>query len=92
MKDSITYSKSGSTIYDGSSAVEFFRLIAIAQILEFYDQWGIIRVQGWTPTALLTKATEITGKTYKRGRHAQAAADLRAMAEHIRASLPVVTE
>jgi hypothetical protein len=62
MTDRITYSKSGTTTFDGPSAVEFVRLIVIAQALDFYDKTGMIRMQGWTPTAMLTKASEITGK------------------------------
>jgi hypothetical protein len=90
MTDQITHS-SGATIFEGS-AVEVFRLLAIAQGLDLYAKTKMRPNRLWTPGAMLRNATAATGNTYKRGQYGQAAADIRAVVERMRESVPVVTE
>ena len=46
--------------------------------------------RAYTPTAMLKAASGITGKTYKRGQHQQAADDIKVWCDAMKAALPVV--
>ncbi len=53
-----------------------YRVIVLKSALKMYAESGIRPNRAYTPTAMLKAAGSITGKTYKRGQHKQAAADL----------------
>jgi hypothetical protein len=91
MPDQITHTESGATIFEGS-AVEVFRLLAFASGLDLYAKTKIIPNRMWTPMRMLRIAEEATGKTYKRGQYAQAAADIRVAVKKLRETVPVVTK
>lgn len=71
----------GAVVYEGRSAVEVFRAKTLAVACSLYARTGMKVNRVYTPTAMLTTATAITGTVYKRGQHAKAAEDLRAWAE-----------
>jgi hypothetical protein len=50
--------------------------ISLKHGLKLYAKTGMRPNRSWTPTAMLRKATEITGRKYKRGQHGEAAADV----------------
>ena len=68
------------TSFTGSD-VEIFRAIVIAGALDLYAKTGMKANRAYTPSAMLRAAKEITGKTFKRGQYAQAAAALREFAD-----------
>lgn len=58
-----------------------FQIVVVARGIELYLKTGIKPSRMWTPGNMLATASKLTGKTYKRGQLAQAAADLNAIAE-----------
>jgi hypothetical protein len=82
----------GGIIFKGPDAVAVFRAIVIANGLRLYARTGIKPNRAYTPTAMLKAASGITGKAYKRGQYAQAAADVSAWAEEARAKIPETAE
>jgi hypothetical protein len=56
-----------------------YRLIVLKHALVLYAKTGMRPSRHITPTAMLQMASEVTGKKYKRGQHAQAADDLAAV-------------
>lgn len=64
------------TTFTGPAGVQTFRAAAIKSGLRLYARCGIKPNRAWTPTNMLRAASQITGKTYKRGQYEQAAADL----------------
>jgi hypothetical protein len=83
---------SGCTSFVGRPAVEVFRAKAIASACDLYAKTGMQVNRAYTPTNMLKAAASITGKTYKRGQHKQAAADLREWAnEQIGTTVEVVS-
>ena len=71
----------GGTMFAGRAAVEVFRAKAIASGLRLYAKTGMRPNRAYTPTAMLKAATEITGITFKRGQHEQAAQALNEWAD-----------
>lgn len=59
---------------------QHFQIVVVAKGIELYLKTGIKPSRMWTPSNMLATASKITGKTYKRGQLAQAAADLKALA------------
>lgn len=63
-------------VFKGPAEVDMFRAIAIKVALSSYVQFKMRMNKQLTPTAMLTIASEYTGKTYKRGQHEQALKDM----------------
>jgi hypothetical protein len=82
----------GGTLFAGPDAVSMIRAFTIASGLSLYAKAGIVPNRAWTPTKMLQAASGITGKKYKRGQHAQAAADVKAWAEEMKSALPHIVE
>lgn len=80
----------GGTLFAGRAAVDVFRLVTLKVACNSYAKHGLIMTRGLTATKLLKLASDATGKTYKRGQHAQAAADLDAAITAARAGVEVV--
>jgi hypothetical protein len=74
----------------GPDAVALFRARVIASALRLYAKTGIKANRAYTPTNMLTAATSITGKRYKRGQYELAADDITAWADTMLAALPIV--
>ncbi len=79
----------GGVSFVGPDAVALYRALSLAQALRMYARTGLVPTRGITATKLLQLATELTGKRYARGTHAQAADDLRTWIETMKAALPV---
>ena len=86
-ESSISHSTGGS-MYAGPDAVATFRAYVIASALDLYAKTGIKANRAYTPTAMLRVAKEITGKTFKRGQYAEAAAAIREWASLMRSGIP----
>ena len=80
----------GSTAFVGPDATAFFRAAVIVSGLRLYGRHKIRPSRCWTPTAMLTAATGITGKPYKRGAYLQAADDVERWAREMKAALPQI--
>lgn len=90
MTDSqVTIHKSGAVSFSGTDAVQLFRALALAQALSLYAKTGMVPTRGITATQLLKLASELTGKRYARGTHAQAGEDVRVWYETMKAAMPV---
>lgn len=57
--------------------------LTIASALTLYAKTGLKPNRAYTPTNMLKAATDITGKTYKRGQYQQAADDIRQKVKEI---------
>ena len=73
MNASIKQTETGAVVFSGRDAVEVFRARTIASALRLYAKTGIKANRAYTPTNMLTAASQITGKTFKRGQFEQAA-------------------
>ena len=80
---------SGGTSYVGKDAVNLFRAITLMSALSMYAKTGMIPTRGVTAMVMLRIAKEYTGKTYKRGQHAQAAEDVKVWVNTMKAAMPV---
>lgn len=80
----------GGVSYVGLDAVSLYRATALKSGLRLYAKTGMKPNSAWTPTAMLAAAGGITGKRYKRGQYAAAAADLQIWIDAMRAALPIV--
>lgn len=65
--------------FAGRDAVNVYVAVALKHGLLLYHRTGMKPNRAWTPTAMLRKASEITGKRYKRGDYERAARDIDAM-------------
>ena len=63
-------------MFVGRDGVNTYRAAALKAGLKLYALHGIKPNRGWTPTAMLRAAGQITGKTYKRGEYERAISDL----------------
>ena len=77
-------------VYAGHDAMRAVRAIAIANALRFWAKTGMKMTRGVGINMLLLMAKQFTGKTYKRSQAMQAADDVQAWADLMKASLPVV--
>ncbi len=68
------------------SDVNIFAVTSLAMGMRLYAKTGMKPSRSWTPTNMLKTASTYTGKTYKRGQFAQAAADLLAYADVLKAT------
>jgi hypothetical protein len=76
---SITVHENGGISVTGRESMALYRLIVLKHALALYAKTGMRPSRHITPTAMLEMASEVTGKKYKRGQHAQAADDLAAV-------------
>lgn len=81
--------KGGGVTFAGKDAVHLFRAISIKSALNLYAKTGMKANTAYTPTAMMRVATEYTGKTYKRGQCALAAADMQVWIDTMKAAMPV---
>ena len=82
----------GGTTFAGRDAVNQFRAVTLKSALKMYAKTGMKLARNVSPTGMLQLAAEYTGKTYKRGQHAQAAEDMTAWIETMKAALPITDE
>lgn len=82
----------GGTSYVGTDAVNLFRARTLASALSLYAKTKIIPTRGVTGSVMLAMATHYTGKTYKRGQHAQAAEDVKVWVNTMQAALPTTVD
>lgn len=66
------------TVYSGPDGVRTYTAIVLKIALDLYAESGIKVNTAYTPTAMLTKAGEITGRKFKRGEYKAAASALEA--------------
>lgn len=78
------------TCYVGPDATNLFRARVLASGLRLFAKTGMQPTRGVTGAKMLKMATLYTGKTYKRGQHEQAAADIDVWAQTMIAALPVL--
>ena len=81
--DYSTRTNNGSS-FSGSD-VGIFQAIVLASALKLYAKSGMKVNASYTPTNMLRTAGQITGKHYKRGQFEEAATDLRAYADELKA-------
>jgi len=80
-QDSITSTPSGGTVFTGKG-VNVYAATVIASALRLYARTGIKVNRAYTPSAMLAKATEYTGQTFKgRDKYQQAAEALKQWAD-----------
>lgn len=72
-----------ATVFDGTEGVNTFILIALKNAIKLYVQTGMKANRSYTPKNMLAKASEFTGKIYKRGQLAEAQKDLEELYEQI---------
>lgn len=60
------------TTFSGQAGVATYVAITLKHGIKLYRDTGIKPNRAWTPTAMLAKAGEITGQTFKRGQFTQA--------------------
>jgi len=68
-------------VFSGRDEVNTYVAITLKHGLKLYAKTGMKPNRAWTPTRMLAKATELTGKKYKRGAYLEAAADLETLLE-----------
>lgn len=85
----IIHHEGGGTTLAGKDAVNLYRAATLKSALNLYAKSNILLARNITPTSMLTMATGYTGKKYKRGQHAQAAADVDVWVQTMKAALPV---
>lgn len=90
-KSEIVHHDGGTTI-TGKDGMNLYRAITLKAALNLYAKTKMLATRNATPTAMLQMATEYTGKTYKRGQHAQAAADVDVWVQTMKAAMPVTDE
>ncbi len=64
------------TTFSGPNGVNTFVAISLKSGISLYSKTGMKPNRMWTPSRMLAKASEITGKVYKRGDYDKAVADL----------------
>lgn len=71
-----------------NTSVDLCRVICLKSALTSYAKHKMIMTRSLTATRMLTLATEYTNKPYKRGQHAEAAADLEVYIYQKRSEIP----
>jgi hypothetical protein len=91
-QSSVTYDRDGNAVcFSGPDAVHMFRAAALRSAIGLLSK-GIRPTRGMTMTKALIMAGEYTGKTYKRGQHEQAMADLSVWVQTMKLALPSETQ
>lgn len=86
----VQISPGGATSYVGTDGVALFRAIALHSGLLMYAKHRMMPNRSWTPTKMLSAASAITGKPYKRGAYLAAAEDVRLWTVAMKAAIPVL--
>lgn len=89
---SIDHRSSGGTSYTGRDAVNLYRAKTLVVALRMYARSGMIPSRNVTPARMLVLASEYTGKTYKRGEHAQAAEDVMTWVNTMAVAIPTTVD
>jgi hypothetical protein len=84
----ITLSKGGTTFT--GDAINFYQAATLKGALKLYASCGMIPTRGFTITKMLKLAQTFTGKTYKRGDAAKAAADMQEWVDACKAAMPII--
>lgn len=84
-----TNAKGQVTTYVGPDAQRLFGAITLRAAIAL-EMKGIHITRGSSLTRCLTRASEITGKTYKRTQGEKARADLQTWIDTMKAAIPVV--
>ncbi len=66
----------GGTVYSSPDAVRMVQALVLRRALRLYADTGIKPNRAYNPMAMLSAASQITGKTYQRGEYLRAAQDL----------------
>ena len=66
-----------------NGGMDVFRARVIASGLRLYARTGMKPNRAYTPTAMLTAASSLTGEKYKRGEYLKAADDLTRIADEM---------
>lgn len=74
------------TTFTGEKEVNTFVLVTLKAAIKMYVNTGMKANRAYTPTNMLAKAGELTGKTYKRGQLPTALADLQTKYDEILAA------
>lgn len=64
------------TAFTGPNGVNTFVAISLKSGISLYAKTGLKPNRMWSPKNMLAKASEITGKVYKRGEYDKAVTDL----------------
>lgn len=78
-----------STSFVGPDATALFRAMTLHSAIKLYLATGMIPTRGVTISKMLVIATQITGKTYRRGAGQAAVDDLQVWIEAMKAAMPV---
>ena len=89
MNDQVSVHAGGIT-FEGRDAVRLFQAVSLRSGIKLYQKTKIRPNKAWTPTAMLTLAGRICGKTYRRGQFQEAIDDLTIWIETMKSAMPVV--
>jgi hypothetical protein len=81
----------GGTTFSGPDGTNLFRAATLVSALRLLKV-GITPTRGLTSKKAFAIAKEYTGKTYKRGQHDQAIADVGVWVATMKAALPIIKE
>lgn len=70
-------------------AIPLYQVITLRAAIKLHKACGMIPTRGMTITRMFQSAKNVTGKTYKRGQHDAAIADLTLWIDAAKASMPV---
>ena len=82
----------GGIVFAGQKSTSIYQACVIRQGLRLYAATGMKHSSHVGPTKLMEIAARITGKTYKRGRYLEAAADLDEWIDAARRDVEIVDE
>jgi hypothetical protein len=71
------------------NGVNLFAASALRSGLRMYARCGMRPNRAWTPSAMLLKAGQLTGRTFKRGQYDEA---VQALTELLEAQVPVAVD
>lgn len=74
----------------GPDAVAVYAAATLCSAMRLYAKTGIRVNRAYTPTAMLKRAGEICGKTYKRNQMQQASDDVALWVQTMKAALPSI--
>lgn len=80
------------TSFAGEKAVSVYQCKVIASALDLYAKTKMKVNRAYTPKAMLSTASHLTGQTFKRGQYAEAAQALRQLAYAAIAEIKVTRE
>lgn len=83
---------SGATSFIGPDAIALYATMQLRSAITLYANCGLIPTRGVTITKMLARASQITGKKYKRGHALVAANDLKTFCDVLAAALPIINK